>query len=205
MRLEAAILRRTEGVMHNSRRYRGNAVDCLQAARDAREPHYKRLFLLMAQSWLSLATQDEATDDLLASWSIAADRTVLPFPSSATKSIGSVSTRPNTISGFTESFIGRASNPGPGGDYSANQIQSSAAATGRASNAAPATSTLARPSADAIRVSRWAPIHRPRRLPGQPRRNASSSKTAAVCCHMAMLTTAGCPEALVIVSLSKRS
>jgi len=42
------------------------------------------LYLLMAQSWLSLAHQDDATDELLANWGIAdpikADGIVLPFP-----------------------------------------------------------------------------------------------------------------------------
>jgi hypothetical protein len=70
--------------MRDSERYRRNAADCLNAARKAREPHYQRLNLLMAQSWLSLAHQDDATDNLLASWniaqSIAAEAIFLPFP-----------------------------------------------------------------------------------------------------------------------------
>jgi hypothetical protein len=54
--------------MHDSQRYRDNAADCLLAARAAREPHYKNLNLLMAQAWLSLATEDAAEDGLLAKW-----------------------------------------------------------------------------------------------------------------------------------------
>jgi hypothetical protein len=76
--------------MHDSERYRCNAADCLLAARRAREPHYQRLYRLMAQSWLSLAYQDDATDDLLASWGlpdlIKAETIVLPFPASPTPS-----------------------------------------------------------------------------------------------------------------------
>jgi hypothetical protein len=70
--------------MHDSDRYRRNAADCLNAARKAHEPHYQRLYLLIAQSWLILASHDDATDDLLANWAIAepikADGIVLPFP-----------------------------------------------------------------------------------------------------------------------------
>ena len=51
--------------MHDFQRYRDNAADCLLAARTAHEPQYKRLNLLMAQAWLSLATEDAAMDDLL--------------------------------------------------------------------------------------------------------------------------------------------
>jgi hypothetical protein len=54
--------------MYESQRYRDNAADCLLAARAAREPHYKSLNLLMAQAWLSLATEDAAMDGLLAKW-----------------------------------------------------------------------------------------------------------------------------------------
>ena len=70
--------------MHDPERYRRNAADCLLAARNAREPHYQRLYLLMAQSWLSLASQDDATEDLRTTWAIAApikaDGIVVPFP-----------------------------------------------------------------------------------------------------------------------------
>jgi hypothetical protein len=75
---------RMEGAMHDSRRYRCNVGDCLLAARKSPEPHYQKLYLLMAQSWLSLAHQDDAVDELLASCGIAepikADGIILPFP-----------------------------------------------------------------------------------------------------------------------------
>ena len=51
--------------MHDSQRYRDSAAACLLAARDAFEPHYRKLHLSMAASWLSLARQDEAMEDLL--------------------------------------------------------------------------------------------------------------------------------------------
>ena len=70
--------------MHDSQRYRCKVADCLLAARKSRELHYQMLYLLMAQSWLSLAHQDDAADELLASWGIVepikADGIVLPFP-----------------------------------------------------------------------------------------------------------------------------
>jgi hypothetical protein len=53
--------------MHDSRRYRDNAAECLLAAQEACQPYYRKLRLSMAVSWLSLARQDEAMDDLLAS------------------------------------------------------------------------------------------------------------------------------------------
>ena len=48
-------------------RSRKNATDCLLAAQEAREPYYRQLQLSMAASWLSLARQNEAMDDLLTS------------------------------------------------------------------------------------------------------------------------------------------
>jgi hypothetical protein len=54
--------------MHNSQSYRDNAAKCLLAAQESREPHYRRLHLSMALSWLSLAREDEAVDGLLTSW-----------------------------------------------------------------------------------------------------------------------------------------
>ena len=54
--------------MQDSRRYRNQAAGCLLAAQGAHEPHYRRLHLSMASSWLSLARQDEAMDKLLAIW-----------------------------------------------------------------------------------------------------------------------------------------
>jgi hypothetical protein len=58
--------------MHDSQRYRYRAAECLSAAQEACQPHYRKIQLSMAVSWLSLARQDEAMDDLLASWDTAA-------------------------------------------------------------------------------------------------------------------------------------
>jgi hypothetical protein len=57
--------------MHDSRRYRDSAAECLLAAQGACELHCRRLHLSMADSWLSLARRDEAMDNLLASWDTA--------------------------------------------------------------------------------------------------------------------------------------
>ena len=46
--------------MHDSRRYRDNAAECLLAAQEACELHCRKLHLSMADSWLSLARRDEA-------------------------------------------------------------------------------------------------------------------------------------------------
>ncbi len=54
--------------MSDSKRYRSNAADCLMAAYDACQPGRRGIQLSIAISWLSLARQDEAMDDLLASW-----------------------------------------------------------------------------------------------------------------------------------------
>ena len=73
--------------MRDSQRYRYNVADCLLAARKSPEPRYQKLYLLMAQSWFSLVHQNDATDQLLASWGIAepikADGNILPFPATA--------------------------------------------------------------------------------------------------------------------------
>ena len=53
--------------MHDSRRYRDNAAECVLAAQEAGQPRCRKLRLSMAASWLSLARQDEAMDNLLAS------------------------------------------------------------------------------------------------------------------------------------------
>jgi hypothetical protein len=75
---------RMEGAMHEFQCYRCNVADYLLAARKSPEPQYQKLYLLMAQSWLSPAHQDDAADELLASWGIAepieADGIVPPFP-----------------------------------------------------------------------------------------------------------------------------
>jgi hypothetical protein len=61
-----------EDAMHDSRRYRDSAAECLLAAQEACEPYYRKLQLSMAVSWLSLARHDEAIDHVLASWDMAA-------------------------------------------------------------------------------------------------------------------------------------
>jgi hypothetical protein len=53
--------------MADSRHYRDKAAECLLAAQEACQPYYRKLRLSMATSWLSLARQDEAMDNLLAS------------------------------------------------------------------------------------------------------------------------------------------
>jgi hypothetical protein len=57
-----------EDAMHDSRRYRDSAAECLLAAQEACQPYHRKLHLSMAASWLSLARQDEAIDNLLARW-----------------------------------------------------------------------------------------------------------------------------------------
>jgi hypothetical protein len=56
--------------MNDARRYRWNAVECLLAAGTC-EPPYRGLILAVATSWRALARQDEAMDELIASWSKA--------------------------------------------------------------------------------------------------------------------------------------
>jgi hypothetical protein len=56
--------------MNDAQRYRMNAVECLSAAKRC-EPPYRGLTLAIAESWLSLARQHEAMDELLAIWSEA--------------------------------------------------------------------------------------------------------------------------------------
>ena len=58
--------------MHDSQRYRYNAAQCLLAAQETCQPYYRKLRLSMADSWLSLARQDKAMDNLLASQDMAA-------------------------------------------------------------------------------------------------------------------------------------
>ena len=52
--------------MRDSRRYRDSGAECLLNAQEAYQPYYRKLKLSMAASWLSLARQDEAIDNLLA-------------------------------------------------------------------------------------------------------------------------------------------
>ena len=68
--------------MHDSLRYRSNAADCLLAAQTAQRPCDRKLRLSMANSWLSLARQDEAMDNLFAGWETAepvTDRVLVRF------------------------------------------------------------------------------------------------------------------------------
>jgi hypothetical protein len=56
--------------MNDAQRYRMNAAECLSAAERC-EPPYRGLTLAVAASWLSLARQQKAMDELLAIWSEA--------------------------------------------------------------------------------------------------------------------------------------
>jgi hypothetical protein len=62
--------RRSEGrgVMYDAQRYRRYAADCLRAAFREGQPYSRGRSVSMAASWLSLAHQDEAMDELLAQW-----------------------------------------------------------------------------------------------------------------------------------------
>jgi hypothetical protein len=53
--------------MNDAQRYRMNAAECLSAAERC-EPQYRGLTLAIAASWLSLARQQKAMDELLAIW-----------------------------------------------------------------------------------------------------------------------------------------
>jgi hypothetical protein len=53
--------------MNDAQRYRMNAAECLLAAERCELP-YRGLTLVIAASWLSLARQQEAIDELLAIW-----------------------------------------------------------------------------------------------------------------------------------------
>ena len=50
--------------MHDSRRYRDSAAECLLAAQEASQSHCRKHHLSMAISWLSLARQYEAIERL---------------------------------------------------------------------------------------------------------------------------------------------
>ena len=50
--------------MHDSRRYRDSAAECLLAAQEASQSHCRKLHLSMAISWLSLARQYESIERL---------------------------------------------------------------------------------------------------------------------------------------------
>jgi hypothetical protein len=57
-----------EATMHDSERYRSIAADCLSEAHDTLQPDHRNLNLFIAATWLSLARQDEATENMIASW-----------------------------------------------------------------------------------------------------------------------------------------
>jgi hypothetical protein len=56
--------------MNDAQRYRMNAAECLSAAEGCELP-CRGLTLAIAESWLSLARQQEAMDELLVIWSKA--------------------------------------------------------------------------------------------------------------------------------------
>jgi hypothetical protein len=58
-------------VMLDSERYRSHIAECLNAADAASDPHYRKLAVFMAASWLKIATQEDAVSKLLTSWGIA--------------------------------------------------------------------------------------------------------------------------------------
>jgi hypothetical protein len=62
--LNERILSMREVSMHSSQRYRYKAAECLRTAQAARQLLYRRLYLSMAGSWLSLARRDEAIDEM---------------------------------------------------------------------------------------------------------------------------------------------
>ena len=57
--------------MDDSKRYRANASECLLASYDEASQPYGKLNFSMALFWLVLAREDEAINNLLASWGIA--------------------------------------------------------------------------------------------------------------------------------------
>ena len=71
--------------MDDAKRYRLNAAECLSAGERC-EPAYRDLTFAIAESWLSLARQEEAMDKLLAIWGEAqsAAPILLPFQLSST-------------------------------------------------------------------------------------------------------------------------
>jgi hypothetical protein len=60
-----------ESAMHDSRRYRDNAAECLLAFRDSGQPSYRKLCLSLAGSWLFLAHREEALDNLVVGYDTA--------------------------------------------------------------------------------------------------------------------------------------
>ena len=57
--------------MRNSQRYRHNAAERQLAAYDARQPCYGKLDFSMATLYPEFRRQDDAMDNLLASWDMA--------------------------------------------------------------------------------------------------------------------------------------
>jgi hypothetical protein len=55
--------------MNNSKSYRYNAAECLRAARATQD--YRRLYHSMAATWLLLARQDEAIENLFTTWRLS--------------------------------------------------------------------------------------------------------------------------------------
>jgi hypothetical protein len=57
--------------MRDSQRYRDNAAECLLAAYEAAPTLLRQLNFSMAALWLAFARQDDAMDNLLATWDMA--------------------------------------------------------------------------------------------------------------------------------------
>jgi hypothetical protein len=67
--------------MQDAGRYRSNAAECVLAAQKTSNFRYRKLNLTLAATWLTLARQGEAMDDLAAIWDgedepVKADRVV---------------------------------------------------------------------------------------------------------------------------------
>jgi hypothetical protein len=54
--------------MSDAQRYHMNAAECLSAAERCEQP-YRRLTLVIAETWLSLARHEDAMNELLGTWS----------------------------------------------------------------------------------------------------------------------------------------
>jgi hypothetical protein len=85
--------------MDDAQRYRTNAAECLSAAERC-EPPYSSLTLAIAASWLSLARQQKAMEELLAIWSEASadkspdtNRRRFQYPRDVRRPSSSASTR----------------------------------------------------------------------------------------------------------------
>jgi hypothetical protein len=61
--------------MNDAQRYRMNAAECLSAVERCAPP-YRRLTLAIAASWVSLARQQIAMDELFSIWSRASSDTL---------------------------------------------------------------------------------------------------------------------------------